>query len=684
MRSTPRAVLTASRSLLCVLLFSVFAVHAAEPTTASAAVDGDPSEWDAPFDSSSTDYFADMHRAGDIGKKVETRLFLRYDCASKVLYALVFQADDIPLLVEDQNAWIDIASLSGKQVSGTVGDDGVAPDFEWIDVGYDDDPQHARGFEASFAIGEGSYEFIAHVNVFDDGGSQTSATDRQTDKDGIDLTLACDDVSASPDLIAEKTSDAAGDEVQLGDSFHWTITVTNQGNADATFAAGDTVLADSLPSGPAYGTPTADTGGGVTGSLACTLSGETLTCTADGGALTIPPGESVSSAFTVTPSEAGTLTNPAGTCADAEGLVDEGDETNNGCASSVSVAAAAAELALGNLVFNDIDNDGRFEPDAGEAGIDGVPVRLHADDGDGVCEPAGDDSQVASATTAGGGLYLFDDLSAGDYCVSIPASAFTDPLAGRVSSRGDSGAFEPAPDPDGDVDNDDNGTERSNGAVASAVVSLTAESEPTGETPDNTTAGLDTNDNLTVDFGFTAVDLSLAKSLAAQQSQRVGVGDSIVFVLTVTNEGGASVTDVTLTDYVPAGLALDDPDWTANGDGTASVVLPGPLAPGESASVEVRFTVTPEAGTEIDNTAEIAEIRSDSGALVTDVDSDSDDVQDNDPPGEDDRGAAGVILEGDIVSGDPVSVPVSGNPALVVLMLVLGMAGAIAVRKQAR
>ena len=72
-----------------------------------------------------------------------------------------------------------------------------------------------------------------------------------------------------------------------------------------------------------------------------------------------------------------------------------------------TIDAGIVTLAsLGNFVFNDENRNG--QQDAGEAGVDGVTVNLLQGG-----------SQIATATTAGGGLYLFEDLAPGDYVVEF-------------------------------------------------------------------------------------------------------------------------------------------------------------------------------------------------------------------------------------------------------------------------
>jgi uncharacterized repeat protein (TIGR01451 family) len=69
--------------------------------------------------------------------------------------------------------------------------------------------------------------------------------------------------------------------------------------------------------------------------------------------------------------------------------------------------------------------------DAGEAGIAGVVLNLHRAGTDGACDTA-DDVFVASDTTDSGGMYLFDPLPMGIYCVlvdesTLPADVFLSP-----------------------------------------------------------------------------------------------------------------------------------------------------------------------------------------------------------------------------------------------------------------
>jgi Ca2+-binding RTX toxin-like protein/protocatechuate 3,4-dioxygenase beta subunit len=68
--------------------------------------------------------------------------------------------------------------------------------------------------------------------------------------------------------------------------------------------------------------------------------------------------------------------------------------------------------SIGDRVWLDTDNDGQQDP--GEAGLDGVTVRLLSANGGTV---------LATTTTAGGGLYRFEGLAPGDYRVQFERPA---------------------------------------------------------------------------------------------------------------------------------------------------------------------------------------------------------------------------------------------------------------------
>ncbi|MBL8092312.1 MAG: hypothetical protein JNJ43_18410, partial [Anaerolineales bacterium] len=128
--------------------------------------------------------------------------------------------------------------------------------------------------------------------------------------------------------------------------------------------------------------------------------------------------------------------------------------------------------SLGNRVWFDTDNSSTIN--GSEVGVNGVTVQLYAADAGG--NPTG--GVLESQVTSQGGYYRFDDLPAGNYVVVIPSTQFASgaPLAGYFSSGTTlSGAGvigeTTAPDPDNDIDSDDNGTMQTAGAFTGSVIS---------------------------------------------------------------------------------------------------------------------------------------------------------------------------------------------------------------------
>ncbi len=194
-----------------------------------------------------------------------------------------------------------------------------------------------------------------------------------------------------------------------------------------------------------------------------------------------------------------------------------GDYTNitvtdaNTCesvAASVTIDPANC-YRIGNLVWLDANNNGSAE--SAESGINGVEVTLYADD-DATSGPSAGDTQVGTETTAGGGKYSFENLTAGTYYAIIGDGQAS--LTNRYSSTKGEEA-----NPDSDGDNNDNGVTILAGAtplagISSGLITLgPGSNEPTVEqlrsddgTIDDTGApGIpDNQSNYTLDFSFFA------------------------------------------------------------------------------------------------------------------------------------------------------------------------------------
>ena len=120
---------------------------------------------------------------------------------------------------------------------------------------------------------------------------------------------------------------------------------------------------------------------------------------------------------------------------------------------------------------------------------------------------------------------------------------------------------------------------------------------PTDDVTDNTAGDEDDHDIAGVTV--VAYDLALTKSYQSDSfgnatDGQINAGADVIFALEVTNQGGATVSDFELTDYIPAGFDLNDANWTFNNDasatsgGTATFIYTGaPLAPSATAQVTI-------------------------------------------------------------------------------------------------
>ena len=165
----------------------------------------------------------------------------------------------------------------------------------------------------------------------------TSAVSGTVDGDSSTGNVATDKlhvVVPLPDLSVSKTNTVSG-ATTLGNSWSWRSTISNGGNAPATFTSGQTLYTDTMPNANiGYGTPSIGSSSGITGTgtISCVLSfGNVVECTASGGSVSIAAPGNFRVDVTATPTATGTFINPTGGLAkvDPNNNVAESKETNN-------------------------------------------------------------------------------------------------------------------------------------------------------------------------------------------------------------------------------------------------------------------------------------------------------------------------------------------------------------------
>jgi hypothetical protein len=209
-------------------------------------------------------------------------------------------------------------------------------------------------------------------------------------------------------------------------------------------------------------------------------------------------------------------------------------------------------VRVGNLVWNDADNDGL--KDAGESGIGGLTVQLISPGSDNAVGGTGGaaDTVVAATTTAGDGSYGFLSYTVGNYFIAVmPNATYALPAANPVVS-------------DNGVDNDSNAI--SQPALAGTLVN-TMIFALTGCETDNT-----------IDLG-----LRVCPVLTMTPASVGPVTQYTAFSTTLTAGGGtAPYTWSVLSGTLPTGLAL------ATASTTTATVSGTPTAQPTTYSVTLR------------------------------------------------------------------------------------------------
>jgi hypothetical protein len=202
--------------LLSALLAPV--TMAAQPNAGSATVDGATGDW-----SLSADFFANMADAGHANAAVRAKLYLKYDCDSEKLYALVLaQNGEQVRQKRTDEAYI---MIDGKKII-----DSSHGQFAWVNG----DGDLADGFEGGAGLAAGSYTLRAHVLVADD--SLDGYTPMDVIGRNVPLDLECQEVqpTATAKPPTPKPTDDGGVAPTTGTHQGPTTTLPPTDTLDAT------------------------------------------------------------------------------------------------------------------------------------------------------------------------------------------------------------------------------------------------------------------------------------------------------------------------------------------------------------------------------------------------------------------------------------------------------------------
>ncbi len=245
-------------------------------------------------------------------------------------------------------------------------------------------------------------------------------------------------------------------------------------------------------------------------------------------------------------------------------------------------------LELGNLVFEDVNNNGTF--DAGDVPLQGITVQLFAADGTTEIN-VGPDGILGTADDASGGMltdvngnYMFSGLPQGSYIVVV-----TGPT-GYTSTIDTFDAADSA-NPDTNRDDNDNGIGTGAGITTSAIITLTPGSA--GALNNNTVnQNNGTTTNPTMDFGFVQANNGIIKTITPSIAT---IGELVTYqvVVTIPPSVPGTYDNAQVVDTMDRGLALFDCVSVTPSAGT----LTTSLAPGDFSTICANNVTTNDTGT---------------------------------------------------------------------------------------
>jgi uncharacterized repeat protein (TIGR01451 family) len=247
---------------------------------------------------------------------------------------------------------------------------------------------------------------------------------------------------------------------------------------------------------------------------------------------------------------------------------------------------------------------------------------------------------VANGDLPAGGLQPTDSVEVDLYLTlnaPLPGGLSIDNFAEVTDATDENG------DDQIDVDStpDDNGTNDV----------LTQDNEVSGNGND----GEDEDDHDIATVITEVFDLALIKELGPNEDEFVSTGDTVLYFITVVNQGQIAADSIEITDHIPVGMILADADWTSIAGNKATRMLnagdelpANGLQSGQNVTVAIRLYMQDElpAGTQLWNWAEISSAEDNEDNDQDDIDSEADGIVDNDNYFEDNE------IEGDGLNGE--------------------------------
>lgn len=279
-------------------------------------------------------------------------------------------------------------------------------------------------------------------------------------------------------------------------------------------------------------------------------------------------------------------------------------------------------IEIGNYVWS--DDNGNGLQDADESGIEGITLNLF----DSEC------NLIGTTTTNENGVYTFNSTNVDNdldgtmegvyvnttYYIELDNSLY-DENTGLYTHNNTEYTICTA---DADSNNDDlidcDAQYDATSCLSSSFIEVN-----TGVTNHSFDIALGTPS------GF---DLALKKEIIG--NKYAAVGQELIFMVTVFNQGGVSASSVTITDYFPNGYTFDqasNPDWTLDGT-TLTTKIEQKILPGTNVSKTLKLIVNSSQAANYTNVAEISEGLNLAGEQALDIDSTPDAIQSNDNGGE--------------------------------------------------